>query len=90
MLFSIVQWGAEIGVFSAILNAEHLKLKYHWSICFLESCHLYVMGCLTLPLLMFAGYTELNPGLKNKEILVMFFHCFMGILTVLLLLISRN
>ena len=71
---SIVQWHAEIGVFNARFDAKHLKLKYHRSICFLGSCHLYVMGCLFLLLLICADGIKINTCPK-KEILVNFSLC---------------
>ena len=90
MPVSIVQWRAEIGVFNARSNAKHLKLKYHMSICFLGSGHLYKISCLLLLLLIRAGDIELKPWPEKKEILVIIFHGFIGISTVLQLITSRN
>ena len=90
MLVSVERY-AEIGVFIARLNAKYLKLKYHRSICFSGSCHLYIMDCLLLLLLFIcAGDIELSPSPKIKEVLVIIFHRAIGISTALLLITSRN
>ena len=58
MPVSIVQWHTEICVFNASLNAKHLKLKSHISICFSGSCHLHAMSCMVLLLLICASNIE--------------------------------
>ena len=53
--------GAQKLVYSVLDNAKHLKLKYHRSTYFSGSCHLYIMSCLLLLLLIYFGGTVLNP-----------------------------
>ena len=74
MPVSIVRWRAKIGVFNARLIVKHLKLKYHRSICFSGSCHLYRMGCLFSFLLICAGDIELNLGPPKNKFFVIKFH----------------
>ena len=54
-------------LFKARLNAKHLKRKYDISICFSGSCHIYVMGCLLLLLLICAGDIWTKPCPKKKR-----------------------
>ena len=74
MPVSIVQQHAEISVFNARLIMKYLKLRYHRSIYFSGSCHLYVMGCQFLLLSTCAGYIKIS-NCPKKEILVNFLLC---------------
>ena len=85
MPVSIVQWHTEICVFNASLNAKHLKLKSHISICFSRSCHLHVMSCMFLLLLICASNIELNP--RDSFYSLLFCH---WISTVLLAIVETD
>ena len=67
MPVGIVHWRAGIDVSNARLNVKSLKLKYHRSICFLGSCHLYVMGFLLLLLMISSCDIDLNPAKKKGD-----------------------
>ena len=54
-------------MFNTRLNAKHLKRKYQISICFSESCRLYVISCLFIFPLIFSGDIELNPGPRKRD-----------------------
>ena len=81
MSVSIVQWCTEIGVFNARLNANHHITE---ASVFRDHVIYIIRSCLPLLLLLVcAGDIELKRGPK-KEILVIIFHCVIGISTVLL------